>query len=138
MSTILVNTLTGTSTAGSIAVTGEGNSTTTNLQQGLAKGWVNFNGTATFNGSDDEIRDSFNITSTIDQGSGDYDFGYTTNMSNENYAVAGIANGSGASNAMINLDGAITSSAVVLRTINTADNRQDSDHCLVSVHGDLA
>jgi hypothetical protein len=37
MSTILVNTLTGTSTAGSIAVTGEGNSTTTNLQQGLAK-----------------------------------------------------------------------------------------------------
>ena len=34
MSTILVNTLTGTSTAGSIAVTGEGNSTTTNLQQG--------------------------------------------------------------------------------------------------------
>ena len=32
MSTILVNTLTGTSTAGSIAVTGEGNSTTTNLQ----------------------------------------------------------------------------------------------------------
>ena len=138
MSTILVNTLTGTTTAGSIAVTGEGNSTTTNLQQGLAKGWVNFNGTATFNGSDDEIRDSFNITSTIDQGSGDYDFGYTTNMSNENYAVAGIANGSGASNAMINLDGAITSSAVVLRTINTADNRQDSDHVLVVVHGDRA
>ena len=40
MSTILVNTLTGTSTAGSIVVTGEGNSTTTNLQQGLAKAWV--------------------------------------------------------------------------------------------------
>ena len=108
------------------------------VAEGSAKGWVNFNGTATFNGSDDEIRDSFNITSTIDQGAGDYDFGYTTNMSNENYAVAGIANGSGASNAMINLDGAITSSAVVLRTINTADNRQDSDHVLVVVHGDRA
>ena len=108
------------------------------VAEGSAKGWVNFNGTATFNSSDDEIRDSFNITSTIDQGSGDYDFGYTTNMSNENYAVAGIANGSGASNAMINLDGAITSSAVVLRTINTADNRQDSDHVLVVVHGDRA
>ena len=108
------------------------------VAEGSAIGCVNFNGTATFNGSDDEIRDSFNITSTIDQGSGDYDFGYTTNMSNENYAVAGIANGSGASNAMINLDGAITSSAVVLRTINTADNRQDSDHVLVVVHGDRA
>ena len=32
MSTILVNTLTGTSTAGSIAVTGEGNSTTNRVR----------------------------------------------------------------------------------------------------------
>ena len=39
-STLKINTLTGVSTAGSIAVTGEGNSTTTNLQQGLAKFWV--------------------------------------------------------------------------------------------------
>ena len=37
MATLKTNTLTGTSTAGSIAVTGEGNSTTTNLQQGLCK-----------------------------------------------------------------------------------------------------
>ena len=48
MSEILVNKLTGTSTAGSILVTGEGNSTTTNLQQGLAKAWVNFNGLELF------------------------------------------------------------------------------------------
>ncbi len=40
MATLKTNTLTGTSTAGSIAVTGEGNSTTTNLQQGLAKLFV--------------------------------------------------------------------------------------------------
>ena len=42
-STLKINTLTGVSTAGSIAVTGEGNSTTTNLQQGLAKCWIDFN-----------------------------------------------------------------------------------------------
>ena len=36
-STLKINTLTGVTTAGSIAVTGEGNSTTTNLQQGLCK-----------------------------------------------------------------------------------------------------
>ena len=42
-STLKVNTLTGVSTAGSIAVTGEGNSPTTNLQQGLAKGFAAFN-----------------------------------------------------------------------------------------------
>ena len=39
-STLKINTLTGVTTAGSIAVTGEGNSTTTNLQQGLCKGMV--------------------------------------------------------------------------------------------------
>ena len=41
MSTIKTNTLTGTTSAGSIVVTGEGGSTTTNLQQGLAKAWMN-------------------------------------------------------------------------------------------------
>ena len=47
MASILkVDTITGVSTAGSIAVTGEGNSTTTNLQQGLAKVWINFDGEA--------------------------------------------------------------------------------------------
>ena len=40
MSTIKTNTLTGTTSAGSIVVTGEGGSTTTNLQQGLAKAWA--------------------------------------------------------------------------------------------------
>ena len=43
MASILkVDTLTGVTTAGSISVTGEGNSTTTNLQQGLAKAWHTF------------------------------------------------------------------------------------------------
>lgn len=110
---------------------------TSTVAGGSAKGWVNFNGTATFDSSDTEIRGSFNITSTLDQGTGNYDFGYTNNMADANYAVAGIANGSGFSNSMVNLDGAITDSAVLLRTLNTADNRQDSDHVLVVVHGDL-
>ena len=63
MSTILVNTLTGTSTAGSIAVTGEGNSTTTNLQQGLCKVWADTNAGAT-------ASDSFNLASITDNGTG--------------------------------------------------------------------
>ena len=64
MSTILVNTLTGTSTAGSIAVTGEGNSTTTNLQQGLIKAWNNTSTDGT------TIQDSFNIASLTDSNIG--------------------------------------------------------------------
>ena len=42
MSTILVNTLTGTSTAGSIAVTGEGNSDDHKLAAGVGEGVVMF------------------------------------------------------------------------------------------------
>ena len=44
MASILkVDTITGVTTAGSISITGEGNSTTTNLQQGLAKAWIRAN-----------------------------------------------------------------------------------------------
>jgi hypothetical protein len=41
-SLLKVDSLTGVTTAGSISVTGEGNSTTTNLQQGLIKVWTSF------------------------------------------------------------------------------------------------
>ena len=59
-SLLKVDALTGVTTAGSISVTGEGNSTTTNLQQGLAKAWVNFiQGGPT-------ARDSFNLSSLTD------------------------------------------------------------------------
>ena len=84
MSEILVNKLTGTSTAGSILVTGEGNSTTTNLQQGLAKAWIQHNaGTA--------ITNSLNYASLTDAGTGNYRPNYTNNMANNDYAAAGFA-----------------------------------------------
>ena len=84
MATLKTNTLTGTSTAGSIAVTGEGNSTTTNLQQGLAKSWLNYKGTAT-----NSVRDSFNVGSVTDNGNGDYSVNFTNNMANANYMITG-------------------------------------------------
>ena len=46
-SELKVDKFTGVTTAGSIDVTGEGNSTTTNLQQGLAKHWVKLGQSAT-------------------------------------------------------------------------------------------
>ena len=81
-STLKLNTLTGASTAGSIAVTGEGNSTTTNLQQGLTKFWVNFDGTASGAAS----RDSFNVSGMTDVGTGDYIISINNNMANDDYA----------------------------------------------------
>ena len=86
---IKTNTLKGQTTAGSVTVTGEGGTATFVLQQGLAKVWVNFDGTATFDGSDTEIRDSFNVASTIDNGTGNYDATFTNNMNDSNYSSTG-------------------------------------------------
>ena len=82
MSEILVNKLTGTSTAGSILVTGEGNSTTTNLQQGLAKAWFQSSNAAV-------LQDSHNISGGTDNGTGDYTFAYSNNMNNDKYSCSG-------------------------------------------------
>ena len=82
MSEILTNKLTGVSTAGSIAVTGEGNSTTTNLQQGLAKAWFNFNGSGTV-----ALSDSFNMSSVTDNTTGTYTPAVTSAMGNTDYAL---------------------------------------------------
>ena len=76
MATLKTNTLTGTSTAGSIAVTGEGNSTTTNLQQGLIKCWVSFGGASA------TVLDSFNLTSVDDDGTGDFGINIANDMAN--------------------------------------------------------
>ena len=90
-SELKVDKFTGVTTAGSIDVVGEGNSTTTNLQQGLCKAWVNFNGQST-----PAVRDSFNAGSITDNGTGDFSIAITNNMGNGNYSInTGLAAYSG-------------------------------------------
>ena len=84
MSEILVNKLTGTSTAGSILVTGEGNSTTTNLQQGLNKSWMLLDPTTT-----STIKNSLNVTSYTDNSSGNMTMNITNAYSNDDFTVSG-------------------------------------------------
>tara|TARA_B100002019_G_C20984933_1_gene457679 strand:- start:47 stop:502 length:456 start_codon:yes stop_codon:yes gene_type:complete len=81
---VKVNQLSGIDTAGSITVTGEGNSTTTNLQQGLCKQWIHFNGFGTI-----AIVGSFNTTSITDNGTGDYQVTIANDMANDDYSVSG-------------------------------------------------
>ena len=100
MSTAKVNTLTGTTTAGSISVTGEGNSTTTNLQQGLCKAWVQFDGDAT----DAAARDSNNVGSMTDHSTGTYSVNFTNNMANDDYAFAMAANNDDTGTGMVTGD----------------------------------
>ena len=132
MATLKTNTLTGTSTAGSIAVTGEGNSTTTNLQQGLAKVWINFNGTGTI-----ATRDSYNATSITDLGTGQTDITIASDMGNTNYAPSGVCGETSGTEMW-----ETTSRAVgVLRIISyKADTGTavDAEVNSVTIHGDLA
>ena len=83
MASILkVDTLTGVTTAGSISVTGEGNSTTTNLQQGLAKAFIVGTDAA-------GITNSLNVGSGTDNGTGNYSYSYVNNMANSNWCFSG-------------------------------------------------
>ena len=78
-SELKVDKFTGVTTAGSIDVTGEGNSTTTNLQQGLVKVWQQAQGDST-------VTDSFNVSSMTDNGTGQFITVFTNNMNNASYS----------------------------------------------------
>ena len=126
-STLKINTLTGVTTAGSIAVTGEGNSTTTNLQQGLCKAFVEANDAAGFTLS-------FNISSGSDDGTGDYSYNFTSNLGSADMAM----NGTCAQNSFGSVANNQRSASLFgLKVFNSAGTLVDRDHNC-SVHGDLA
>tara|TARA_Y100000004_G_scaffold185850_1_gene236633 strand:- start:30 stop:440 length:411 start_codon:yes stop_codon:yes gene_type:complete len=136
MSTVKTNTLTGTTTAGSIAVTGEGNSTTTNLQQGLAKAWVNIDGTGTV-----AANDSFNLSGLTDNGTGDYTRTVTSAFNATTYSTS---SGGGLTSASVgtisqHVNDAPTTTAIRVQTANFAMSAlADFDFIELNSFGDLA
>jgi hypothetical protein len=82
--------------AGKVVVSTLNNDTgvlaTQNGMTGIAKAWVNFNGTGTV-----AIRDSFNVSSITDNGTGDYTINFTTAMPNTNYSPVVTSGGWGSS-----------------------------------------
>jgi len=132
MSTIKTNTLTGTTSAGSIVVTGEGGSTTTNLQQGLAKHWLNLDGTGTI-----AISDSLNCASVTDDGTGDYDPFFTNNMNNTVYSIAGACP-SGSGDASVLGAASLATNKYRLLVSDGGSNLEDQDPAMTQVNGDLA
>ena len=99
MSTIIVDTLTGKSTAttitigstpvvsasaNSMTIRGEG-SAQTSIQQGLCKWWIKYSQDA---GSGSQNLDSFNVSSVNDVETGRFDPTYSSNMNNANYCVS--------------------------------------------------
>jgi len=137
MASILkVDALTGVTTAGSISVTGEGNSTTTNLQQGLAKVWANVDGTGTV-----ALRDSFNVSTLTDSGLGNYKLTFSSTMGNDDYSSVASGNISTANSGRdVSCPGStITTSEIDMKCFRS-DNlaAEDFDFAMNQVHGDLA
>jgi len=124
--------LTGKTTASSIAVTGEGGSTTTNLQQGLAKMWAKYDAGSTLN-------DSFNVATLTDSGTGKFDLAFTNSMGNANFSGLAEGNNSGFF-AMPNSEttGENTTSKIRDTRRNTSHTAFDSTLNRCIVHGDLA
>ena len=139
-SELKVDKFTGVTTAGSILVTGEGNSTTTNLQQGLCKVWFCFDGTSTVS-----LLDSFNTTSITDEATGKYTFAIANDFSNVNYSAVGMPStntGDGAAQSLHRADDSnvATGTIRIESTYATASTNAlvDRDMHNVAIFGDLA
>jgi len=144
MSTVVLDTITGKSTAttitigstpvvsasaNSMTIRGEG-SAQTSIQQGLGKAWVK-----TVEGA--SPADSFNISGVTDSSTGVYLIAINNDMSNAHYSVvvSKLAAGS-ARDVNIGTDNVPTASAFEI--FSTAASSTEDQTCYATVLGDLA
>lgn len=132
MSTLKVNTIQNTSA--------DHSSTPEQISQGRAKAWVNFDGTfgtSPFTVSNGGIRDSFNVSSVTDHGSGDYTINFSSNMSNNDYSCVmqpSINNHNGTSHGVLYIysEDTYTTSSIRLLVCNPGASSQGLDKEVVS------
>ena len=132
MSEIKTDKLTGVGTAGVILVTGEGNSTTTNLQQGLTKVWANLQG------SDASIRDSLNVSSSTDVGTGRETITFSNNMGNDDYSGQISSTGTGSPALFFSRIRVLSTSQFGDDSVNNNGGYTDAGIICYSINGDLA
>ena len=153
MSTVMLDTITGKSTAttitigstpvisasaNSMTIRGEG-SAQTSIQQGLCKSWWFVTGTGTA-----AITDSLNTSGITDNGTGDYTVAISNDMANATYSMGGmcgIASSTDATSRNVQpFGGAIAAGSLRYNTTsNDANTDQDLDTInYVQIFGDLA
>lgn len=134
-SEISIDKLGGVTAAGSMTVIGEGGSTTTNLQQGLAKVWMNMAAGQTTNGS-------FNTSALTDNGTGDYTITIANDMANDDYAAhhtASDANTNASVLVGVTKGASFATGSFSVYVLNEDSGGSDgSDPSSISVLGDLA
>ena len=129
-----------TLTVTNIKATGE---TASRAVSGVAAAWLSLNGDTP------AIRDSNNVASVTDNGTGDYTTNFSNSMGNANYGASGACCGAGSVNGSTNvllinssahnsLSAPTTSSfrSVCIHDSNVA--KQDVDYLTLTAHGDLA
>jgi len=99
----------------------------TQYHPGVAKAWVNFNGTGTV-----AIADSYNVTSIDDNGTGDYTINFTNAMSSANYVSAANTRYAGGN---VVTSGEATTSVDAL-VYNTSNVLTDANPVCVVIFGD--
>ncbi len=104
---------------------------------GLIKAWVHFDG---YNNTIDA---SFNISSVTDNGSGDYTFNFTNDFADVHYAWSGSASTAGSTRSKLrslgffstnqtNSDAAVAVGSTRVVTVLTDDNNEyDTDHVMI-------
>ena len=148
MSTVVLDTITGKSTAttitigstpvvsasaNSMTIRGEG-SNQTSIQQGLAKAWCTHDASVSTD-------DSFNTSSVTDIGTGHYGLNFTNNMANAHYIGSGSNLGSSSSYASgMTSDGAVPTAARMDYHFRNFDTTNPTDQAFnrTMTHGDLA
>lgn len=123
MSTLSVSNITdGTDTVG-----------TSYVLNGSAKVWVNFNGTGTV-----AIRDSLNVTSITDGGTGVYSYNITNALGNTNVSCQGTCHAVGAAWMFSPQTFADTTSQVRFYVVTSSGGSGDASQCDGLTNGDLA
>tara|TARA_R110000803_G_scaffold164498_1_gene228211 strand:+ start:266 stop:715 length:450 start_codon:yes stop_codon:yes gene_type:complete len=149
MSTIIIDTITGKSTAttvtigstpvvsasaNSMTIRGEGTAQTS-IQQGLAKQWCS----ATIATNTHTIQGSFNVASLTDDGVGKTDVVFTTAMADDDYAITACSSVNGDTIfTHLGVNTLVTTTHYRTNHANEAGSEADYDNSGTSVHGDLA
>jgi len=155
MSTLVTNTITGltaatsvtmptttkigataivSASAGSATIIAEGGTNTTNIQQGLAKAWINFAGAGT------AINDSLGMTSLGDNATGKFTVTMSGAMGSVHYTIVkGVQEAGTANNHLVVARSDVTLSTTVFGVATySSDSYQDVTLVYNAIHGDLA
>jgi len=103
--------------------------------RGVAAAWVNFNGTGTI-----AARDSENVSSLTDNGTGDYTVNFSNAFAASNYCIVGTCGQTTNDDAFfyINDSATTTTSSIRFRLRTHNGNLNDAVIVNAGIHGDLA